>query len=856
MITYKKQPNTEEEIFRILHPIVKEWFVKKFGGFCLTQLYGVMEIHSRNNVLISATTGSGKTLTAFLAILNELIDSSEKEILENKIYCVYVSPLKSLNNDIYFNLVKPLEEMEKIAGKKFGIRIAVRTGDTSQSERAKMLKRAPHILITTPETLAIILSSIKFREHLKNVEWCIIDEIHALADNKRGVHLSLSLERLNHLSNYITRIGLSATCEPLEEIAKFLVGIGRSCKIVKVEIPKNMDFAVLTPVKNLVETNFVLMHNSFYKLLDQLIQSHKTTLIFTNTRSATERVVHYLKEKFPKIYSENIGAHHGSLSKELRLNLEKRMREGKLKAIVCSTSLELGIDIGYIDLVVQLGSPKSVARAVQRQGRAGHRLNDVIKGRIIVLDRDDLVECAVLQKDAVERKIDRIHIPQNCLDVLAQHIVGMAIDQVWEEKELFNLIRKSYCYRNLDIEDFNNVLSYLAGEHISLEDRHVYAKIWRKDGKIGRRGKLNRVIYMTNIGTIPDETLVKVKLNGQTIGTIDEAFLERLRRGDIFLLGGQTYKFLYSRGMVAHVSSSVDRPPTVPSWFSEMLPLNFDLAKDIGKFRRLVEEKLKLGKKKNEIVSFIKDYLHLKDSTALAIYDYINEQYSYCREIPSDKKIVIEHTQDENGEKVVVFHTLFGRRVNDCLSRAVAYAIGKTQHRDVELGINDNGFYITLNKNVDVVKAFKLLNSENLRKVMELAIEKSEILKRRFRHCAARSFMILRYYKGRKKRVGRQQLSSMLLLNAVKRISDDFPILKEARREVLEDVMDVENAKNILKGIEDGSIKVKEIFTKIPSPFALNLVMQGRADLMRIEERTDFLKRMHNYILAKIGLKK
>src|SRR3989338_6683207 len=373
MIEYISNPNKDEEIFNILNPLVKKWFKEKFSTFCIPQKFGIMPIHCRENVLVTAPTGSGKTLTAFLSIINVLIDSSEKGLLQDKVYCVYVSPLKALGYDIQVNLIQPLKEMEKIAGKKFNIRVGVRTGDTTASEKAKMLKKPPHILITTPESLAIVLTSIKFRELLRNVEWLVVDEIHALAENKRGIHMSLSMERLQNISVDMARVGLSATIAPLEEIAKFLVGCkdskSRPCKIVDVQFLKNMDLRVLSPIPNLVDMEHAVMHNSMYSLIDDLIQGHKTTLIFTNTRSATERVVHHLKEKFPKKYAENIGAHHGSLSKTLRHSIEDRLRKGELKVIVSSTSLELGIDIGYIDLVICLGSPKSVARFLQRAGR-------------------------------------------------------------------------------------------------------------------------------------------------------------------------------------------------------------------------------------------------------------------------------------------------------------------------------------------------------------------------------------------------------------------------------------------------------------------------------------------------------
>jgi ATP-dependent Lhr-like helicase len=858
----KTTPDSEKDLLKILNPVVKNWFFSRFSSFSLPQLFGIMEIHSRNNILVSAPTGATKTLTAFLSILNELVDSAQKGILQDKIYCVYVSPLKALSNDIQKNLVEPLKEIDKIAGAKLGIRVAVRTGDTSAYEKSLMLKKPPHILITTPESLALVLSSSRFVELLRNVEWCIVDEIHALAENKRGVHLSISLERLQRLSPIMTRVGLSATIAPIEEVAKFIAGLEngnfRSCKVVDVQFIKKMDLKVLSPVPDLIDCEHKAMHHRMYELIDQLIQSHRTALIFTNTRSATERVIHHLKEKFPKKYAQTeqtIGAHHGSLSKTHRLNIENALRQGKLKAVVSSTSLELGIDIGYIDIVILLGSPKSVARAIQRIGRSGHRLHDTAMGRILVLDRDDLVECAVLLKSAIEKKIDRIHIPLNCLDVLAQQIDGVAISERIHIKELFEMVKRSYCFKNLSYADFMEVVDYLSGKYISLEDRNIYAKIWFDEGTgmIGRKGKMGRVIYMTNIGTIPDETFVTVKVGDQAIGKIDEAFLERLKRGDVFVLGGEKYEFLYSKGMTAYVNASVYRPPTIPSWFSEMLPLSFDLAMEIGKFRRLMEEKFRHGKEKEEITSFIDGYLYLDKNATNSVYEFFKEQFLYA-EIPHDKKIVVELYSDDK-RKYAIFHTLFGRRVNDCLSRAIAFAISRSQHRDVEIGVTDNGFYFGYEKNINVMNAFKLLRSDKLDVLLNAAIERTEVLKRRFRHCASRALMILREYRGRRKRVGRQQVSSMILMNAVKRISPNFCILKEARREVLEDLMDIENAKKVLKDIEDGKIKIKQLATTVPSPFAFNIVLQGYTDILKIEDKVEFLRRMHRMVLAKIGQK-
>ena len=373
---------SKEELERALHPLVKEWFASRFKEFSLPQLYGVMPIHERKNILISAPTGGTKTLTAFLSIINYLVSLAEKNELEDKIYAVYISPLKALSGDIEINLKKPLQEINELAEKKAiklqEIRVSLRTGDTTIKERQKMLKKPPHIFVTTPESLAIALTSPKFCEHLGAVEFIVEDEIHAMA-NKRGVHLSLTIERLQSMSKiYPVRIGLSATIAPLEEIAKFLVGDAESCLIADVNFTKKIDIEVISP-KDLIESSAFELQKGLYEKIDELIQGHKTTIIFTNTRSATERVIHHLKEMFPARYLDDIGAHHSSLSKEMRFSIEQRLREGKLKVVVSSTSLELGIDIGYIDLVILLGSPKSTSRALQRTGRAGHTLHETAK---------------------------------------------------------------------------------------------------------------------------------------------------------------------------------------------------------------------------------------------------------------------------------------------------------------------------------------------------------------------------------------------------------------------------------------------------------------------------------------------
>ncbi len=863
MITHLTQKYPEKEVYAALHPLLGAYFKHHFKGFTEPQLYSIVNIHQRQNILISAPTGTGKTLSAFAAVLSELMTLSEAGKLEDKIYCIYISPLRALSNDIEKNLNTPLEEIKKAAekiGKEFPIRVAVRTGDTTANEKSKMLSKPPHILITTPESLAITLTAPKFSLNMKEAQWMIVDEIHALAAGKRGVQMSLTMESLQRLAPAITRIGLSATVAPLDEVAKYLVGnwhpgTERDCKVVDIAHIKKMDLKVLSPLPDLINTTTKKTHEALYRTLDDLIQSHKTTIVFTNTRAATERVVHHLKEKSPGTYEGFIGAHHSSLSREHRLMVENQLKEGKLKCCVSSTSLELGIDIGYVDLVILLGSPKGVARALQRIGRAGHRLHDTVKGRIVVLDRDDLVECGVLLKNALEKKIDRVNIPKNCLDVLAQHIFGMVVNEPRGIDEVFDEVRRAYPYTNLPRADFQEILNYLSGVYAGLEVRNVYAKIWvdEKTGLMGKRGKLARVLYMTNVGTIPDEAKMTVKIGENRIGTLDEGFMERLKRGDKFVLGGSVFEYLFARGMTVQAKPATGQLPTVPAWFSEMLPLSYDLAMDIQKFRQLMDEKFRMKKSKKEIVEFVDKYLYVDANAANAIYEYFKEQFEYA-EIPHHGKLVIE-TVREGDMSYWVFHSLFGRRVNDALSRAYAFSLGRLLHKDIDILLSDNGFALLFHGKASPEKLMGAVHSWEFRKILEVALRESEVLRRRFRHCATRALMILRNYRGRVKSVGRQQMSSRLLLSAVMRLDENFSVLREARREVMEDLMDITHAHEIVVALEQGMMGTKIIQPESFTPFAFALIAQGHHDTVKMEDRLAFIKRMHEKVLQKVEAK-
>ena len=857
----------DEEVYRLLRPYVAEWFRGRYGSFTVPQRCAIPLIKQGHNVLVSSPTGTGKTLAVFLGIIDELFRLAEEGRLEDKIYAIYVSPLRALNNDMRRNLLAPLqgirEKAEEMGLELPEIRVAVRTSDTSPSEKQRMLRQPPHILITTPESLSIALVSPRFRERLATAKWLIVDEIHELASSKRGSHLSLSMERLEHLTGGLQRIGLSATIAPLEEVAKFLVGFDdtgqpRPCMIVDARFAKPIDIRVLTPVKDLIHTPPEIVNEAIYRLLAKLIKEHRTTLIFTNTRSATERVVYKLKRILKQegiADMDEIEAHHSSLSRDLRLQVEEKLKKGELKVVVSSTSLELGIDIGYIDLVVLLSSPKSVSRLLQRVGRAGHHIRQVSKGRIIVVDRDDLVECTVLAKAGMDRKIDRVHIPRNPLDILAQHLVGMALEQKWRIEDAYRLVKRSYSFHTLSREDFMAVLRYLAGRY-GLEERKVYAKIWldEEEGVFGRK-KGSRMIYYLNTGAIPDEVKLHVfTLDGRYVGDLEEAFVQILAPGDIFVLGGRTYEFVKSEGIKVYVKPAEGQRPTVPSWFSEMLPLAFDSALLVGAFRRWVAEKIARGEPRDRVVEEIAERYRLERDAAENIYQYILEQYEFTGGlVPSDKLILVETYHDYDNESTsIIFHTLYGRRVNDALSRAYAYQLARMLGTNVRVAVTDNAFMLTVPGVRDDIDTRSLLYSvtpDNIDEILRKVLRNTELLKRRFRHCAERGLMLLRRYRGRKRDPHRLQLNAQALLEAVESIPG-FPLLREAYREILEDYMDIENARQVLAWLHSGEVKAAFFGpTEVPSPFAHHIVVRGHSDIVLMEDRRKLLMQLHEKVM-------
>ncbi|MDR0334483.1 MAG: ATP-dependent helicase, partial [Methanomassiliicoccaceae archaeon] len=606
------------------------------------------------------------------------------------------------------------------------------------------------------------------------------------------------------------------------------------------ETRNKLDLKVICPTDDMTTLSSEIVNAKMYDQLKELIDEHETTLVFTNTRSGAESVVYKLKERG----MENIEVHHSSLSKETRLNVEERLKHGEIKCVVSSTSLELGIDIGSVDLVCQIGSPKSVAKGLQRIGRSGHSMGRTSKGRLLVFDQDDLVECAVMCRAAHRGDIDRVGIPENCLDVLAQAVVGMSLDSRWDVDDAYGVIRGSYCYRSLPKEKFISVLKYLGSKD---EFEGVYSKIWydETDNRFGRK-KGARMIYFMNLGTIPEEANYRVLTNhGSPMGELSEKFVERLSPRDIFVLGGRSFEFVRTKGMSAYVKEASGRKPTVPSWAGEMLPRSFDLSMEVAKFRG------EMASRMDDIVALggICDEFDIDEGSARSILSYFKEQKATTDIIPDDKGLAIEEYIDPSGNHRLIFHFPFGRRVNDALSRGYAYRLSNLLGCNVSVSMSDDSFMIGTSRHVDIDKIPSLLSSKDLEGILRKAVKDSEIFKMRFRHTASRSFMILRNYMGRPISVNRQQMRSAYLLDALGSM-DDMPVIEETYREVLEDDMDIRNARVILDMIERGEMTISTIrFSGTPSPFAHNAILSGYSDIVLMEDRSALLRELHRKVL-------
>jgi len=868
-----------------LEPETQEWWLDQFGefvpengGFFTPPQKGAIPlIDDEQNALVCAPTGSGKTLASFTAIIDDLVGRARTDELDNAVYCLYVSPLKSLANDIHRNLAEPLAGISERCPENVDVRQAIRHGDTSDSERQKMLKETPHILNTTPETLAILLNSPKFKKKLESVEYVVVDEIHSLAENKRGTHLSVSLERLEAMcATSPTRIGCSATVEPLDAVGEFLVGYEdgdpREFDIVDARFVREFDMELACPTDDLIDTPPAVVSERFYDDLAGLIADHENTLVFTNTRSGAERVLSNLREHHGFDESDS-GCHHGSLSKERRQEIEGRLKQGSIDVVTTSTSLELGIDMPHIDLVVQVGSPKSVASLLQRVGRAGHQLGETVKGRVYALDRDELVECAVMLKKAEEGFVDRVFLPEGAHDVATQHVYGMAINQVRPETEVREILRSAYPYREYGDAEFESLFAYMTGDYDGLEEKNVYPKIWRDTNDppngdhhyeeydvgeelIGKRGRLARVIYMTNLGTIPDSFDIDVYVRGsdELVGQLDEEYLDTLEKGDVFVLGGSNYQYSYRRGTKAYVDPT-NKTATVPSWYSERLPLSYDLGREILDFQREMVATLQDGGPP-AVRAWLRD-LPMDENTVRALARMYDEQLRYAgaASVSTHDRLAVEVALDRDEyRRHYHVHSAYGRRFNDGLSRLCAYHVAQQTNANVQLAVADNGFTLTLplNRKVNLQRVIEGIDPSEIRGDLRASLDGSDLLKRYFRINATRSLMILKRYKGHEKTAAQQQVSSEMLLSFAQDL-DGFAVMEETYREILEDKLNVAALEDVLASVSEGNLRVETQTVDSPSPRAFGLATLMASDVVLAEDESAVLQEFHARVLEEIG---
>jgi ATP-dependent Lhr-like helicase len=881
-------PIADGDVLARLSPPVREWWVEQFaayvpengGFFTPPQREAIPLLDEGENALVCAPTGSGKTLAAFTAILDDLFGRARADDLDESVHCLYVSPLKSLANDIHRNLTVPLDGIADRIDEDVAIRHATRHGDTADAARRRMLDDPPHVLNTTPETLAILLNAPKFREHLRTVEYVVVDEIHSLAATKRGTHLAVSLERLAALADGSpTRIGCSATVEPLDGIAEFLVGRAspggppRDVEVVDARFVREFDLQLECPTDDLIATPRETVRERLYDRLHDLVGSHTTTLVFTNTRSGAERVLRALRESFDDYDEANSACHHGSLSKGRRQDVEERLKAGDLDVVTSSTSLELGIDMPSVDLVVQIGSPKSVAALLQRVGRAGHRLGRTVEGRVIALDRDELVECAVMLQKAEAGFVDRVFPPENAHDVAAQHVYGMAINGVRPEREVRGILRRAHPYRDYDDEDWETLLRYLTADYEGLEERNVYPKVWRDangppDGNhhheaydagerlLGKRGRLARAIYMTNVGTIPDSFDVSVvtRSDDEWVGDLDESYLDTLETGDVFVLGGDRFEFRYRRGATAHVDRTSDRP-TVPSWFAERLPLSADLAREMRTFQRDLLDRLDAGGR-----PAAREWLRgfpLDENAVRALARTFDEQVRYAgrRSVATPSRIAVEEVRDrEESRRHYHVHAVYGRAFNDGLSRLVAHRCAKRATANVTVSVADNGFTVSmpLNRKVDVAGVIESLDPNAVRDDLRAALDGTDLLQRYFRINAVRSLMILARYRGHEKSAAQQQVAGDMLLSFVQDL-DEFAVLEETYRELLTDKLAADRIASVLADVRDGRIEVADLTLDSPSPRAFGLATLSASDVVLAEDERAALRAFHERVQEVIG---
>ena len=880
------------------HPIVREWFEERFGQPTEAQAQGWAAVAQGRHTLIAAPTGSGKTLAAFLTCIDRLVRQGLDGSLPDTTQVVYVSPLKALSNDIQKNLAGPMEEIAALAARRIReerprlplfdagfdakidaefeaddapqheefadafpeIRIGVRTGDTPQGERQKMAKKPPHILITTPESLYILLTSGSGRRGLKGVNTLILDEIHAVADDKRGSHLSLSVERLCALSERpVVRIGLSATQRPIEEIARLLVGSGNiapdgkpDCAIVDTGHAREIDLALQLPEQ---ELGPIASHELWAETLDAvagLVQEHDTTLVFVNTRRLVERVSHQLSARLGE---EAVVAHHGSLSREIRLDAERKLKTGQVKVCVATASLELGIDIGDIDLACQIGSPRSIGVLLQRVGRSGHSVGGKPKGRLFPLTRDELAECIALARAVRRRNLDALSIPPWPVDVLAQQIVASCAQEDWAEEDLYTLVRGAYPYRDLPREKFDQTVETLSEGFARRHGRG--AAYLHRDGVNGRvKGRRGAPLAaMTSGGAIPENADYDVIAEPEDtfVGTVNEDFAIESLKGDVFLLGNNAWKVRRVESGRVRVEDAHGQPPTIPFWLGEAPGRTTELSDEVSELRESIDSLLPDSAAAREWVVSEAGVDHEASRQLVA---YIEEGKRVLGVTPTKSRVVAERFFDESGGMQLVIHAPFGAQINRAWGMALRKKICRSFDFELQAVATDDGLNFSLGPGLSmpVEDIFTYLKANTIEDVLTQAILQAPIFGTRWRWNATRALAILRHTGGKKVPPPLQRMRSDDLLAAVFPAQvacqdnappgdievPDHPLVFETMRDCLTEASDLDGCREMLAGIESGGIEVLGRDTVQPSVFShqiLNAMPYAFLDDAPLEER-------------------
>ena len=817
------------------HPAIQRWFAERLGEPTAVQRRAWPAIRSGEHALIAAPTGSGKTLAAFLSAIDALLAEEE---LPEETRVLYVSPLKALGNDVQKNLAGPLAELRALDPALRDLRVRVRSGDTPSAERAAMSKRPPHILVTTPESLYILLTSEGGRALLRTVRTAIVDEIHAVIGDKRGSHLALSLERLEALAGPVQRIGLSATQKPLADVARFLVGAQRSCTLIDEGHLRELDLAVVVPPSPLETICSNETWTEIYTQVAELIRLHRTTLVFVGTRKLAERAAAQLSRLCGQ---DQVSCHHSSLSKERRLDAEARLKAGELRALVATASLELGIDIGDVDLAIQLGSTRSIATFLQRIGRSGHGVGRTPKGRLFPLTQDELAEAAALVRCVRQGVLDRTPQPSAPLDILAQQLVAECAARTWPEAELFELVRRAWPYRDLERSAFDAIVE------LHSEGRRALV---HRDGVNGRlRGtRRARMTAILSGGAIPDSTQYRVVVDpeGAFVGNIDEDFAIESTAGDVFQLGNSSWRVLKVEPGTVRVADAHGVPPSLPFWVAEAPARTPELSAEVGRVRELGVEPDWLERESG---------LPPEAQEQLAMY--LQAGRAALGATPTARCVVLERFFDESGGTQLVVHSLFGGRINRAFGLALRKRFCRSFGFELQAAANEDAIVLSLGPQHSFVleEVFDYLRPEGLVELLEQAVLVTPVFATRWRWNAARSLFVERFRGGRKVPAPLLRMrSNDFLVQAFPaaaacgetlppgdiEIPSEHPIVAQTMHDCLREAMDVDGLAELLRGLREGSIRRLAVDTQEPSPFARSVLAvrpYGFLDDAPLEER-------------------